>query len=49
MKMDKSAVEGMADQLVDRNYIIKVDELPKCKGCVESTCCEDTFYKWKEL
>ena len=48
MHMDKSAVEGMAEQLVARGDIKKVDELPKCKGCVESTCCEDVLYLWIE-
>lgn len=48
MNMDKSAVEGMAEILIKRGDIIKIEELPKCKGCFESTYCKDSFYKWKE-
>ena len=46
MKMEKSAVEGMADQLIARGDIIKVDQLSKCKGCTGGSCCNDVLYEW---
>ena len=48
LEMDKSAVQGMADQLIQREYIKKVDELPKCKGCIDKNACQDPLYIWNK-
>lgn len=45
-QIDESAVEGMAEQLIQRGDIRKVDKFFKCKGCIEGSCCDNTLYIW---
>ena len=47
LQMEESAVEGMAEQLIRRGYIKKVNAFPKCKGCIEERSCGNILYKWK--